>query len=71
MESQPEFSADYLYNTIDDWGYGYVDQRNLKGFFRRNKSNAEDDELIAIIRRLDLDADSKLNKIEFVSGLKA
>lgn len=71
MESSPEFSGDILYNTIDDWGYGYVDQRNLKGFFRKNKGNVTDDDLIAIIRRLDLDADSKLNKEEFITGMKA
>ena len=71
MESAPEFSGDCLYNTIDDWGYGYVDQRNLKGFFRRNKGNCTDDELVAVIRRLDLDADGKLNKEEFILGLKA
>jgi len=71
IESQPEFSGEALYKTIDDWGYGFIDTRNLKSFFRKNKGNPSDEELVAIIRRLDLDADSKLNKEEFLAGMKA
>ena len=50
-----------MYNSIDDWGYGYVDQKNLVGFFRKNKYLATPEDCIAIIRRFDLDADAKLN----------
>lgn len=60
-----------MYQAIDDWGYGFVDSRNLKSFFRNNKYKATDEDCIAIIRRLDLDADSKLTKEEFLEGLKA
>ena len=55
-----DFKAEAVYAAIDDWGYGYIDQRNLKGFFRNNKHIASDEECAAIIRRMDLDADSKL-----------
>lgn len=56
----PDFKPESVYQAIDDWGYGYVDQRNLKSFFRNNKHKATDEECAAIIRRMDLDADSKL-----------
>ncbi len=67
----PDFSVDAVYTSIDDWGYGFVDARNLKSFFRNNKYKATDEECIAIIRRLDLDADSKLTKHEFIEGIKS
>jgi Ca2+-binding EF-hand superfamily protein len=59
-----------VYSAIDDWGYGFIDTRNIKGFFRNNKFKAKDEDCIAIIRRLDLDADSKLTKEEFLEGIK-
>lgn len=71
MESAIEYTEDAVYNSIDDWGYGFVDASNLKSFFRNNKYKATDEDCIAIIRRLDLDADSKLTKEEFIIGLRA
>jgi Ca2+-binding EF-hand superfamily protein len=61
-----DYSADLLYQIVDDWGYGYIDIRNLYRFFKNNRSKATEDDCIAIIRRLDLDADSKLSKKEFL-----
>jgi hypothetical protein len=66
-----DYSEEGVYAAIDDWGYGFVDSRNLKSFFRNNKYKATDEDCVAIIRRLDLDADSKLTKEEFLNGLKA
>lgn len=42
LESTPDYSEDAVYAAIDDWGYGFVDARNLKGFFRNNKYKATD-----------------------------
>jgi Ca2+-binding EF-hand superfamily protein len=69
LESSMDFTEDALYTTVDDWGYGFVDQRNLKSFFRNNKYKATDQDCVAIIRRLDLDGQSKLTKDEFLMGL--
>lgn len=71
LESALDYSEEAVYAAVDDWGYGFVDARNLKSFFRNNKYKATDEDCIAIIRRLDLDADSKLTKEEFLNGLKA
>jgi len=70
LSSVPDSSGDAIYKAIDDWGYGFVDARNLKSFFRNNKYNATDEECIAIIRRMDLDADSKLTKEELLEGVR-
>jgi len=71
LESQLDYSVEGIYQVVDDWRYGYIDIRNLYRFFKNNRSKATEEDCIAIIRRLDLDADSKLSKEEFLSGLKA
>lgn len=40
-------------------------------FFKNNRSKATEEDCVAIIRRLDLDADSKLAKEEFLTGIQA
>jgi len=44
--------------------------KNLKSFFRKHLYLASSRECLAIIRRLDLDADARLNLKEFTEGLK-
>lgn len=67
----PDFTPDAIYNSVDDWGYGFIDTRNMKSFFRNNRNKATDDECIAIIRRMDLDGDSKLTREEYLEGLSS
>ncbi len=69
MESQLDFSCESIYLEVDDWRYGYVDLRNLHRFFKKNRSKATEEDCVAIIRRLDLNADSKLSKDEFLAGI--
>jgi hypothetical protein len=71
LESQLDYNPDSVYQAIDDWGYGFIDARNMKSFFRNNKCKMEEDSCVAVIRRMDLDADSKLTKEEFLEGIKA
>lgn len=71
LESMQDFNWERLYAVIDDWGYGYVDTRNLYRFFNNNQLKISEEECIAIIRRLDTDGDSKLKKDEVKSGLQA
>jgi Ca2+-binding EF-hand superfamily protein len=51
---------------IDDWGYGYIDAKNLKNFLRKHGYLADDHDLMAIIRRIDLDGDARVGKDEFI-----
>lgn len=71
MEAQYDFDAGSAYFGIDDINYGYVDQKNLKRFFIKCGFSSSKKLLIACIRRIDLDADAKLKKEEFIEGLKA
>jgi len=64
-----DYTDDSLYKSIDDWGYGYVDGKNLPIFFRKNKYNATEPDIEAIIRRMDLDADGKLTFQELIQGI--
>lgn len=54
---------------MDDWNYGFIDKTNLKSFLRKQNYLASTAECMAIIRRLDLDADARLSKKEFINGL--
>ena len=66
-----DFSSESVYHLVDDWGYGYLDLRNLYRFFKNARATkATEEDCIAIIRRFDLDADSKLSKDEFIQGIK-
>lgn len=71
LEAQLDYSQDAVYQEVDDWRYGYVDVRNLHRFFKNNRSKATEEDCVAIIRRFDLDADSKLSRDEFLAGITA
>ena len=64
-----DFTPEDGFKCIDDFNYGYIDFSNLKRFLKRNGNIPANKELAAIIRRLDLDADSKLNKNEWCHGI--
>ena len=70
MESNKEFDYEKAFNSIDDWNYGYIDRKNLKSFLRKHGHLASNEEVMAIIRRMDLDADARLAKKEFIDGIK-
>lgn len=56
---------------MDDWNYGWVDKSNLKRFLRKLEHTATKSELIAILRRFDMDGDAKINFKEFELGIKS
>jgi Ca2+-binding EF-hand superfamily protein len=62
MESCKQFDYDKAFHSIDDWNYGYIDKKNLRSFLKKHNYLAPSDDLVAIIRRMDLDADARLNK---------
>ncbi len=70
MESSKAFDYNKAYQSIDDWNYGYVDKRNLKMFLKKHGHIATNEDVVAIIRRMDLDADARLTKAEFIEGIK-
>ena len=46
------------FQTIDNRGEGVLNQNNIMNFCRMNSFRASEAEVIAIVRRLDVDADS-------------
>ena len=64
-----DFNMDACYKVIDDCNFGFIDTSNLKRFLVKCCIYASDALLISIIRRMDLDADARLNKREFNDGI--
>jgi len=53
------------FNTIDTSRYGSLAFNNITSFCRLNGYHASEGEIIAVIRRLDIDADQRINFEEF------
>ena len=70
MDATKSFDVKKAYLSIDDWNYGFIDKKNLKSFLRKHNYLASNSECMAVIRRLDLDADARLSIHEFADGLK-
>lgn len=58
------------YNAIDVTNDGYLNHRNIQQFQRNNGHFASDQELIAIVRRLDADADQRVIFQEFCEAVQ-
>ena len=71
LENQYDFNIQSAYKVIDDWSYGYLDARNLKRFLRNMQVLMQKSELVALIRRIDLDGDAKVSYEEFFEGVKS
>ena len=55
------------YNAVDDCSMKYVYQKNLERFFNTCKKKTTERDHFAIIRRMDLKGDQKVNEIEFIN----
>jgi len=70
LESSYDFSVRAAFKAIDDWNYNFIDKQNLKRFLRSMGHLASKQEIVAILRRLDLDGDAKINLQEFGEAIK-
>lgn len=64
-----DFHMDHVYHEIDDCNLRFIDACALKRFMQKVGHFPTDKFLIAIIRRLDLDADAKLSQKELFEGI--
>jgi Ca2+-binding EF-hand superfamily protein len=64
-----DFTPVAAFNTIDDCSLGYLDEKNLKRFFRNMGHVASWQEIVSLIRRLDTNGDCRISKEELVEGL--
>ena len=66
----PDYNLARFFEEIDSRGTNYVDCVNLKTFLIRCSYLPNDNLLLAIVRRLDLDGDARLNYREFVDAMR-
>lgn len=60
------FNAQALFKEVDDQGTNYIDASNLKRFLMKFGYLPNDNLLLSVIRRIDLDGDARLNFNEFM-----
>lgn len=58
------------FETIDSTRDLALNSRNIQSFLRQNRYYATESELVAIIRRLDVDADQKITYDEFIEAFR-
>ena len=69
LATQYDFGIDRLMQEIDDCNLRFIDSSAIKRFLIKCRVYPSDDLLIAVIRRLDLDADARLCYKEFRDGI--
>ena len=71
MENCYDFTFKRAFSAIDDWRYGYVDASNIKRFLNKHGYSANRKDLVAVLRRLDVDGDCRVDFDEFQKGLRS
>ena len=65
LKRRLDWSNMRAFQTIDNRGEGFLNYNNLMNFCRMNSYRASESEVIAIVRRLDIDADQRITFNEF------
>ena len=65
LESRPDYSTFAAFRTIDRYNEGSINMANLQDFFRGFGVYLVEQEVFAIIRRIDTDGDARLCYEEF------
>lgn len=68
--SAHDFTADKAFAEIDDEGLNIIDHTSVENFLRRNGFAPTEEELTAIIRRIDVSADANCSYSEFEEALR-
>lgn len=71
LRSRYDFTPIQAFSAIDSLREGALNHRNVASFLKMNGYYATESEINAIIRRLDVDADSKITYEEFVETMKS
>ena len=69
LVSQFDFKVEKMYAYLDDCNLKFIDSAALKRFLKKCGVIANKSLLISIIRRFDMDADSRLGVDEFHEGI--
>ena len=60
LTSQKDFEWEKAFKAVDHWNYGFIDRKNLTTYLRQSGAKVSSSDILAIIRRLDLDCDARL-----------
>lgn len=71
LEASKGYAKEACYFAIDDCRLGSIHKKNLERFFAGCRRKTTENDHLAIIRRIDLDADSKIKKDEFLESIRA
>jgi Ca2+-binding EF-hand superfamily protein len=71
LERRHDFSTYACFRAVDDLNEGALHPDNIRAFFKNNGYYPTEDEVIAVVRRLDTDADAKVNYSEFCEAIKS
>ena len=69
IKGRYDWNLNSAFNCCDTTNEGFLNTRNIQSFLRLNGHFATDEELIAIVRRLDADADQIIKYQEFCDGV--
>mmetsp|Transcript_28568 Transcript_28568/g.35341 ORF Transcript_28568/g.35341 Transcript_28568/m.35341 type:complete len:98 (-) Transcript_28568:1261-1554(-) len=65
LNSRPDYSPYAAFRTIDRHNEGSINMNNLQDFFRGFGNYLVEQEVFAIVRRIDTDGDARLSFEEF------
>jgi len=71
LENCFDFSVRRAFKAIDEHRFRYITDASIRNFLRKMGHQVLKPEIIAILRRFDLDGDSKLSFKEFSQGIKS
>ena len=70
LQLRYDWTTRSAFETIDSLREGALNNRNIQSFLKINGFYATESELVAIIRRLDVDADQKITYDEFIDAMR-
>ena len=65
-----KYNIEALFAEVDKAGQKFIDRENLKAFLLRGSFIPNDNLVLAIIRRTDLDCDARLGLMEFIEAVR-
>ena len=70
LQLRYDWTTRAAFETIDTLREGALNNRNILSFLKLNGFYATEQEIVAIIRRLDIDADQKITYDEFIDAMR-
>ena len=72
LASREDYSDEAVFNALDSAKVGFLDIKNFDNFMKRMKRKIDEDQAVALLRRIELDQDSthRIKKSEFMDFIK-